>query len=75
MAVARPDVALEPAYFLATSIIASSDLHDVAPIARTKYADEIASLRPIAERKLALFAGPELRARSSPRAAPASTPR
>ena len=56
MAVARPDVALEPAYFLATSIIASSDLHDVAPIARTKYAAEIASLRPIAERKLALFA-------------------
>lgn len=53
MAKSRADVALDPAIFLAASIIASTDGPREADV-RSVYASQIGALRPVAEDKLEL---------------------
>lgn len=54
LAVARPDVAVDPALLLFASIIASADGPPDVADARTRYAAQIAALIPVAEHKLDL---------------------
>jgi len=54
IAEARPNVALDPALFLAASIVASTDGPPEIAEVRDRYAAQIDSLRPVAEHKLDL---------------------